>query len=114
MREIQFTNLSLRSHRIGLGNKLQHLGFATRQTLDCLYLSVHRETEYIAGRNQFFIDNRIDTHTLGQIDEIEVLHLSNHLLDPKTFGHHGCQNVGLGTPRHCYKSIHVAQPLFDH
>ena len=114
MREVQVAYLDFRGRRVGLDDEFEHLGVAARQALDRLYVGRHREAEDVARRDQLLVDDRVDAHALGQVDEVQVLDLGDHFLHAEPFGQHRGQNVRLGAARHGHEGVHIAQSLFDH
>ena len=98
VRKIQFADLSLRRRGVGFRNEFEHFGITSGQALDRLYIGIHREAEDVARRNQLFVDDRIDTHALGQVDEVQVLDFGNYLLDSQSLSHHSSEDIRLRTP----------------
>ena len=79
-----------------------------------MHVGAHREPEDVAGHDQFFVDDRVDAHVLGQVDIVEVLHFGDYLFYAEAFGQHCRQDIGFGAPGDGQESVHVAEALFDH
>ncbi len=56
--------------------------------------------------DQFFIDQRIDTNALWEMDIVDVFHQGDGFFDPVIFGHEAGDDVCLTVRRYSNKCVH--------
>ena len=97
---------SVRNH------KLHDISIDTAEELQRRDVVTQGIPYYIARRDEFLVDNSINTNVLRDIDVVDVFNQGNGLFHTVSLCLQACQNVGLGVFGHCDESIDTLDALF--
>ena len=93
-------------------HELHDIGIDAAEALQSRDVITQSIAHYVTRRDEFFIDNRINTNTLRDIDIIDVIDEGDGLFHAVSLSLETCQDVGLGVFRHSDEGVDALDAFF--